>query len=344
MAERKTAEDRLDMLLHIFAFASGEDGATLDELAGSLDTTPDEIRRCIEEVTARAFYHPAGTPDPLQLVIDNDRVRVFAGGEFRRPPKLTGHEVLALELGLRVLAGDASPERAAAILDLVNRLSEQLALPAADRLGKAETMSVEELRERTRRRIEAQVAARAAGIPAAMDDAEVEELLLDAIEQKRVCRVSYLKATAEEPEQRTLAPYRLVQAHGRWYLLAHDRERADVRLFRVDRVLDVMMSEETFQLPDAFDPFEHLGEDGVPFAAEAATEARVRYSRRVAPWLAERLEGEVLDDGALVVRHAVSDPDWLVRHVLRYGGEAEVLEPETLRRRVAEAARRIADS
>jgi predicted DNA-binding transcriptional regulator YafY len=38
----------------------------------------------------------------------------------------------------------------------------------------------------------------------------------------------------------------------------------------------------------------------------------------------------------------VSDADWLVRHVLRYGGEAEVLEPEVLRRRVAETARRIA--
>jgi proteasome accessory factor C len=68
----------------------------------------------------------------------------------------------------------------------------------------------------------------------------------------------------------------------------------------------------------------------------------VRYSPRVARWLAERVDGEVQEDGALVVRHAVSDADWLVRHVLRYGGEAEVLEPEVLRRRVADTARRIA--
>ena len=138
MAERTTAEDRLDTLLHIFAFASGEEGATLGELAAALDTTTDEVRRCIEEATARAFYQPAGTPDPLQLSIENDRVHVWAGDEFRRPPRLTGHEVLALELGLRVLAADASPDRAAAILDLVRRLTDQLAAPGADALAKAE--------------------------------------------------------------------------------------------------------------------------------------------------------------------------------------------------------------
>jgi predicted DNA-binding transcriptional regulator YafY len=277
----------------------------------------------------------------LQLSIEDDRVHVWAGDEFRRPPRLTGHEVLALELGLRVMAGDAVPDRAAAILDLVRRLSAQLATPGADALTKTEARTSAEERAALRQRLESQVEA-AAGAEKASDEADVEELLLDAIEAQRVCRISYLKPGSAAPEDRTLAPYRLVQATGRWYLLAHDADRAGVRLFRLDRILDLTMTEDEYEMPGEFDPREYLGDDGVPFASDTATEARVRYSPRVARWLAERVAGDIQEDGALIARHAVSDADWLVRHVLRYGGEAEVLEPEVLRRRVAETARRIA--
>ena len=341
MAERTTAEDRLEMLFHILAFASAEEGATLPELAEALGTTPEEVRRCIEEVTARAFYQPAGTPDPLQVSIEDDRVHVWTGGEFRRPPRLTGHEVLALELGLRVLAGDAPPERTAAILDLVRRLTAQLAAPGVDTLSVPDQRSTADARAEARRRAEARIE-REGSPPPPMDEADVQELLLDAVEQRHIVRISYLKPGGDAPEQRTIAPYTLVQATGRWYILAHDRDRDDVRLFRIDRVLDVLPMKETFEVPAGFDAREHLGEDGIAFAADAAAEAVVRYSARVAPWLVERLSGELQEDGALIVRHSVSETDWLVRHVLPYGGDAEVIETTDLRRRVAETAERIA--
>jgi predicted DNA-binding transcriptional regulator YafY len=39
----------------------------------------------------------------------------------------------------------------------------------------------------------------------------------------------------------------------------------------------------------------------------------------------------------------VADERWLVRQVLEYGGEAEVVSPPNLRLRVRNAARRVAD-
>ena len=174
MAERTTAEDRLETLLHLFAFASGEEGASLREVAAALDTTPDEVRRCIEEVTARAFYQPAGSPDPLQLTIEDDRVHVWAGEEFRRPPRLTGHEVLALELGLRVLAGEAAPDRAEAILGLIERLADQLATPGAEALARTEPRPAADTRERARRRVESQLERNAAANAALPQPADVE--------------------------------------------------------------------------------------------------------------------------------------------------------------------------
>jgi predicted DNA-binding transcriptional regulator YafY len=58
---------------------------------------------------------------------------------------------------------------------------------------------------------------------------------------------------------------------------------------------------------------------------------KVRYSPRIAQWIAEREEGETANDGSFVVDHPLADHDWAVRHVLQYGPEAEVLEPESVR-------------
>ena len=68
----------------------------------------------------------------------------------------------------------------------------------------------------------------------------------------------------------------------------------------------------------------------------------VRYGPRIARWLLERGAGEADDDGSVVVTHEVADPRWLVRHVLQYGPDAEVLEREEVRGLVREGAERVA--
>ena len=52
----------------------------------------------------------------------------------------------------------------------------------------------------------------------------------------------------------------------------------------------------------------------------------------------ERGEGEEEPDGSAIVEHEVADPDWAVRHVLQYAGEAELLGPDDLRIRIGAAA------
>lgn len=58
---------------------------------------------------------------------------------------------------------------------------------------------------------------------------------------------------------------------------------------------------------------------------------RVRYSPRIARWIAER-EGKTLSaDGSLEMEHPLADRAWAVRHVLQYGAEAEILAPADVR-------------
>jgi predicted DNA-binding transcriptional regulator YafY len=81
---------------------------------------------------------------------------------------------------------------------------------------------------------------------------------------------------------------------------------------------------------------EQLVRDGKAFQSSAATTLRLRYSPRIARWIAEREGKPLADDGSLTLEHPLADRDWAVRHVLQYGPEVTVLEPVDVRQAVVE--------
>ena len=102
-------------------------------------------------------------------------------------------------------------------------------------------------------------------------------------------------------------------------------------MFRMDRVESADSLPDHYEIPADFSVSETL-QAGKGLKAEIpATGIKVKYSRRIARWIAER-EGVTPDsDGSLVIDHPLADTDWGVRHVLQYGPDAEVLEPLAVR-------------
>ena len=109
-----------------------------------------------------------------------------------------------------------------------------------------------------------------------------------------------------------------------------------MRFFRFDRIDGVELTTELFEPPAALSPDDVLT-DGRAFSAATASVMTVRYSPRIARWIAEREDGELQADGSFVVRHPLADLNWGVRHVLQYGPDAEVLSPRELRRAITDA-------
>jgi len=69
--------------------------------------------------------------------------------------------------------------------------------------------------------------------------------------------------------------------------------------------------------------------------------ARIWYSKRIARWKVE--EGaRLLADGAALADKAVGSEEWLVGEILADRGEAVLLEPDDLRKRVAARAKALA--
>lgn len=304
------ASVQLARLLELLpALATGEDH-DLDAIAERLGTDRATLLADIQALSER-YDDPGGFVEGVQIYLQGgDRVSLTTT-HFARPMRLTLAELAALELGLALLAVERPPEERPVIDRARERVREVIrTLPAdwaPDRLRYAELGGPAELRHL--------------------------ESLRRARRLKRRVRIAYRKPGATEPESRVVCPYAVAFASGRWYLIAHCGASDGVRIFRVDRIGSVEQLQESFAMPAEFDPQPYLA-GGRAFYAERPATLRVRYSPRIARWIAEREEKQPDPDGSLTLDHPLADPDWAVRHVLQYGPDAEVLAPEEVREAV----------
>lgn len=331
--ERTTAEAQLERILYILPSAARDGGRTIDELAQALDVTPQQVVKDLTEATGRSYHHPGGGVEPYAILFSRRRVRVLVDNEFQRPARLNAREVLALALGLRALAADVDNARRTQILHFARRLEAALAAPDV-------TAPHDGSRGRARPHVQEDgVEYDVHDLTLALGDDAYRGTFADAVQQRVVCTMSYLKPHSDTPETRHIAAYRLVHAEGRWYVAGYDLDRHGLRFFRLDRVLGAVLGDAPAPPPpDGFDEWIAAA----PFQAADELQVTIRYDRAVAPWLLERMPCEVGDDGSVVVRHRVADASWLARHVLRFGGAAVVQEPREAVQWVLDAAERLA--
>ncbi|MGH7460345.1 MAG: helix-turn-helix transcriptional regulator [Longimicrobiales bacterium] len=333
MSEPSSAQ--LARLLYILPVAARGDGVSLVELARALGEEPRTVVHELEQAMTRTFYHPAGSVDAFTITIEQARVRVHAPAEFQRPARLNVREALALGLGLRALAAEADEPRRAALLDLAQRLERELQAPEHPLQPNA----------RAQRANPVEPDPPAPPLHVDLEPDDHVGTLADAINQHRICTLEYLKPLARSSATRRVAPLLLVYDRGLWYVHAYDQDQNESRLFRLDRVLNVRVESEQFDRSSLPASADVLRTRGFAFHGdEAETKVRVRYSPRIARWLAENVNAALENDGALILTHHVADLDWLVRHVLQYGEDAEVLTPRAAREHVRDSARTLAQS
>jgi predicted DNA-binding transcriptional regulator YafY len=136
--------------------------------------------------------------------------------------------------------------------------------------------------------------------------------------------------------QRTLDPLGLVLKGGAWYLVAH--RSAGMRVYRVSRFASVRARDEGFERPEGFDLGAYWNEWSRTFEQSLPrVEVRVRASELARRFLPADLQGE---NGVYIVRFQSLEDAF--RELLKFGPDAEVLEPAELRMRLAATAREVA--
>ena len=170
------------------------------------------------------------------------------------------------------------------------------------------------------------------------------EKLRKGVRERRRVQMMYRSRSQPVAVQRDLDPYALVHRWGLWYCIGYCHLRAEVRSFRVDRMIDLMVLENTFDLPEDFDIQAYLAKE---IEAQPQFSVRLLIQREwAAVALDNRLYWEKLEeqaDGSVVVSFSAADIEWAISTVLSYSGLATVLEPSELRRLVQERATRIAE-
>lgn len=303
-----TAADQLKRLLTLIPrLADGESHpvADLATIVGtSADALIDDLRALVER-----FDTPGGFVDGVQIYQDGEAVSVVTQ-HFLRPMRLTMAELCALELGLAIVRTETPAEQTPPIDRALERLRSVISNVPGDE--------------------------KRAGIAtgtAAVHGVSPRHLaaLRSAVKEKRKARILYMKGSASDAEDRVVCPYCLVFASGMWYVVAHCERAKALRVFRLDRITEVTAGDERYAVPANFSVDDVLEQSKAMMASATRDMLRVRYSPRIAKWIAER-EGVALQpDGSAIVEHPLHDDQWAVRHVLQYGAEAEVLGPPAIR-------------
>jgi predicted DNA-binding transcriptional regulator YafY len=137
--------------------------------------------------------------------------------------------------------------------------------------------------------------------------------------------------------RRTLDPLGLVLKGGAWYLVAH--RSAGMRVYRVSRFASVTIRDDGFDRPEGFELAAYWEEWSRSFeSSRPRVEVKVRASELTRRFLPADLRSE---DGVYVVGFESFEEAF--RELLKFGPDAEVLEPVELRGRLAATAREVAD-
>ena len=172
----------------------------------------------------------------------------------------------------------------------------------------------------------------------------VLEKLRRAIREHRSVNMLYQSSQVPHPAQRGLDPYALVHRWGWWYVVGFCHVHQEVRTFRVDRISEVTLLDQTFVASPDFHLQAYLKNET---QAQPRVTARLRFDAEGAHIVAgnhsywETVEEK--PDGSVEVTFPSPTLEWAASTALAYGPAVEVLEPPELREVVKawlDAARR----
>ena len=173
------------------------------------------------------------------------------------------------------------------------------------------------------------------------------EPIINAMKKKRLINIYYHKYGAEEPKEYVMAPYCIKLYHRRWYVLGR-YESGEFRVFSFDRIKELIISNETFEIDEDFDAENFFSECfGVVRDEEKPVERMVLrayddenlYLRDlpVHHSLVEIGSGEGYTDFECYVRPTLD----FCGYILSRGNRLQVLKPQSL---VAQIQQMLADA
>lgn len=277
---------------------------TGEELAERLGVTGRSVRRDIERLRDLGYpvYASKGHGGGYQL----------GAGAALPPLLLDPDEAVAMAVCLRLAAGGSVAGVGESALRALSKLDQ--VMPA-----------------RLRSQVSAVHDATVTLAPTSSDspvDPDVLMTLARACRDREHVSAGYTDIRGNST-QRRLEPYQLVTTGRRWYLMAYDRDRADWRSLRLDRMSEVRAMGSTFTARDA--------PDAASYVRRSISASPYRYVARVRYHAPQDVVAQKFSAGSVTVEAdgpdaciltaGADDPERMVLYFATVGHDFEVLEP-----------------
>jgi len=291
----------LELLIKLLPWLVANNGASLSEVAKHFDISEKHALELIGQLVVTGPSQAGGGLVDIDFE-DSDSIFVSDAKALDRPVKLSEFEASALLGGLHYLEQFPNLVDAKIVAGLIQKI--QQALPNADSAINVITAPISD---------------------------EVNSVVAKAIETKQSIEIKYAGVTKDDVSVRVVSPVKIYSQDDFVYLKAWCQKSQAWRSFRMDRILEAILSDSAFSIP----------------ALEEPTEAKRDYLAAIE--LDKAYYGQ-LDQVDIVsfkeyMWHAVEvelrvySRDWLVSMILASGGRMRAIRPEDLVNGVIERAK-----
>lgn len=165
------------------------------------------------------------------------------------------------------------------------------------------------------------------------------QMLYDAAKNLKLIQIDYVDGSGKRTSRR-IEPMTVIQKGYSWYLFGHCLERDDIRLFKLSRIKDILVLDQSFRRRAGdyrqIDSRWHPPEDMIQIV--------LRFSIQLKHVVEDFFDdARVIDETGDFITLTTTFPqgEWLIGMILSYGDGVELLSPSSLRQTIQDRVRKI---
>jgi predicted DNA-binding transcriptional regulator YafY len=171
---------------------------------------------------------------------------------------------------------------------------------------------------------------------------ETIDRISEATRRRKNIEIEYFTMSRKKKTRRKVAPYKIWFFDGAFYLVGNCGLREDIRIFALDRIKSLTLTDETFEMPEGFTVEDFMRTSFGVFHGKPQN-VRVRFAAEVAGYISEKIwhktqKIQPQKDGSLIFEARVAGTDEIKFWVMSWGSKAQVLSPESLRNEIISEA------
>ncbi len=164
---------------------------------------------------------------------------------------------------------------------------------------------------------------------------DVIDRISQATVDHQVVEIDYYTMSRKKRTRRKVAPYKIWLFDGAFYLVGNCGLREDIRIFALDRIKSLRLTDETFEIPEDFKVEDFMQISFGVFHGKPRN-VKVRFAPEVAGYIREKTwhatqKIKSQNDGSVIFEARVAGTDEIKYWLMSWGSKAEVLSPATLR-------------